>query len=69
MPPPTPTTAAAMLAAREPGKVTGAALIRPCSLPAAMIDPEKVTAPMSTSRMVVIVVDSGTPAVAPASRT
>src|SRR6266567_1800008 len=69
MPPPTPITAAPMLAAREPGKVTGAPLIRPCSLPAAMIDPENVTAPMSTSRTVVTVVASGTPAVAPASLT
>src|SRR6267154_2399780 len=69
MPPPTPITAAAMLAAREPGKVTGAPLIRPCSLPAAMIDPENVTAPMSTSRTTVTVVASGTPVVAPASLT
>ena len=69
MPPPTPITAAAMLTAREPGKVTGAPLIRPCSFPAAMIDPEKVTAPISTSSTVVIVIASGTPAVAPASLT
>ena len=53
-----------MLTAREPGKVTGAPLIRPCSLPAAMIDPEKVTAPISTSSTVVIVIASGTPAAA-----
>ena len=53
--------AAAMLAAREPGNVMGAPSIRPCSFPAAMIDPEKVTAPMSTSRIVKIVVDSAMP--------
>ena len=44
-------------------------LMTPCSLPAAMIDPENVTAPMSTSRTVVIVIASGTPVVAPASLT
>ena len=54
--------AAAMLTAREPGKVIGDPSISPCSLPAAMIDPENVTAPISTSRIVVIVVDSATPA-------
>ena len=54
-------TAAAMLTAREPGKVIGDPSISPCSFPAAMIEPEKVTAPMSTSRMVVMVVDSATP--------
>ena len=58
-----------MLTAREPGKVTGAPLITPCSLPAAMIDPENVTAPMSTSRIVVIVVASGKPVMPPASLT
>ena len=69
MPPPTATTAAAVLTIREPGKVTGAELIRPCSFPAAMIDPENVTAPISTSRIVVIVTDSAMPAVPPASLT
>jgi len=61
--------AAALVAVHDYVRLTGAALITPCSLPAAMIDPEKVTAPMSTSRIVVIVVDSGTPAAAPVSRT
>ena len=51
--------AAAMLTAREPGKVIGDPSIRPCSFPAAMSDPEKVTAPMSTSRMVKTVVELG----------
>jgi hypothetical protein len=36
-----------------PGNVTGAEVIRPCSLPAAMIDPENVTDPMITSSSVV----------------
>ncbi len=34
-----------------------------------MIDPENVTAPMSTSRIVVIVVASGKPVMPPASLT
>ena len=35
-----------------PGKVTGADVITPCSFPAAMIEPEKVTDPMITSSRV-----------------
>ena len=62
-----PTAAAAKLTAREPGKVIGAPSIRPCSFPAAMIEPENVTAPISTSRMVKMVTDSATPAAEPAT--
>ncbi len=63
---PMPTTAAPALTSREPGKVIGDPLMSPCSFPAAMIDPEKVTAPMITSSRVGTVVVSGTPAAAPA---
>ena len=61
-----PTTAAPPLTSREPGKVMVDPLMSPCSFPAAMIEPEKVTAPMITSSRVVTVVLSGTPAEAPA---
>ena len=44
--------------------MTGAELITPCSFPAAMIDPENVTAPMITSSKVVTLVLAET--VAPA---
>ena len=46
----------------------GAPVITPCSLPAAMIDPENVTDPMITSSSVVIVVDSAGPTTALATR-
>ncbi len=65
---PTATTAMTALTGRAPGKTSGWPGMTPCSLPAAMSDPENVTAPMITSSSVVTVVDSGTPAAAPASR-
>ena len=40
---------------RAPGKTTGAELTQPCSLPAAISDPEKVTGPMMISRTVAII--------------
>ena len=53
---PTATTASSRLTKRAPGNVTGADVMMPCSLPAAMIEPENVTEPMMTSRTVVTVV-------------
>src|SRR5215470_10806738 len=61
-----PSAASSRLTARAPRNVTGADVITPCSLPAAMIDPENVTEPMITSSSVVTVVDSATPT--PATR-
>ena len=63
-PAPTATTASSMFTIRAPGNVTGAELITPCSFPAAMIDPENVTAPMITSSSVVtdVVADTADPA-------
>jgi hypothetical protein len=57
---PSATTASSRLTARAPGKLTGAEVITPCSLPAAMIDPENVTAPMITSSRVGTVIEAGT---------
>ena len=67
-PAPSPSTASTRLTTRAPGNVTGAEVITPCSLPAAMIDPENVTDPMITSSSVVIVVDSAGPLTALATR-
>ena len=58
---PIATTASAMLRTRLPLKMIGWPPIQPCSLPAAMIDPENVTEPMSTSRTVNTVVVPSTP--------
>ena len=65
---PMATTAITALTWREPGKTSGWLGMTPCSLPAAISDPENVTAPMITSSRAVTVVDSGTPAAVPASR-
>ena len=61
---PTATTASSRFTIRAPGNVTGAEVITPCSLPAAMIDPENVTPPMITSSRVVteVVADAVAPA-------
>ena len=48
-PEPTATTASTMLSTRPPLKMIGCPPMKPCSFPAAMIDPENVTEPMSTS--------------------
>ena len=60
-----PTAASSRFSAFAPANVTGADVITPCSLPAAMMDPEKVTPPMITSRRVVtdVVVETLAPAV------
>src|SRR3984885_1701245 len=63
-----PNAASTRLTTRAPGNVTGADVITPWSLPAAMIDPEKVTDPMITSSSVVIVMDSAGPTTALATR-
>jgi flagellar biosynthetic protein FliR len=47
---------------RDPGKMIGFPLMSPRSLPEAMSEPVKVTAPMTTSRTTKIVVESGAPA-------
>ncbi len=54
-------TASTTLRTRPPLKVIGWPGMNPCSLPAAMIDPENVTEPMSTSRTVNTVVVPSTP--------
>jgi hypothetical protein len=41
---PTAITASAMLSARPPLKITGWPVMMPCSLPAAISEPERVTA-------------------------
>ena len=48
-PEPSATTASAMLSTRPPLKMIGRPGMNPCSFPAAMIDPENVTEPISTS--------------------
>ena len=58
---PTATTARARLTRRAPLKMIGWPGIAPCSLPAAMIDPENVTEPMSTSSTVNTEVVPSTP--------
>ena len=58
---PIATTARATLSRRLPLKMIGWPPIRPCSLPAAMIDPENVTEPMITSSTVNTVVVPSTP--------
>src|SRR6202034_4183034 len=63
-----PNAASTTLTTRAPGNETGADVITPWSLPAAMIDPENVTDPMITSSSVVIVVDSAGPTTALATR-
>ena len=60
-PVPTAMTARAMLSSRPPLKISGWPGMKPCSLPAAMIDPENVTDPMSTSSTVNTVVLPSTP--------
>ena len=58
---PTATTARATLSRRPPLKISGWLGMKPCSLPAAMIEPENVTDPMSTSSTVNTVVVPSTP--------
>ncbi len=58
---PMATTASATLIARLPLKMIGWLGTSPCSLPAATIEPENVTAPMSTSSSVNTVVVPSTP--------
>ena len=58
---PTATTARPRLTRRAPLKMIGWPGITPCSLPAAMIDPENVTEPMSTSSTVNTEVAPSTP--------
>ncbi len=58
---PMATTASPTLIRRLPLKMIGWPLMKPCSLPAAMIDPENVTEPMSTSSRVNTVVAPSTP--------
>ena len=53
---------------RAPGKTTGRELTQPCSLPAAISEPEKVTGPMMMSRTVAIMTRLEMPG-PPASRT
>ena len=48
--PPSAATAESTVSTREPANVMGAPEIQPCNLPAAMSEPEKVTAPIMTSR-------------------
>ncbi len=52
MAPPTMRTASTALTTRAPRKTIGALFTQPCSFPAAMSEPEKVTAPMRTSSAV-----------------
>jgi hypothetical protein len=58
---PTMTTPSTMLTSRLPRKMIGCPPITPCSLPAAMSEPEKVTLPMITSSSVATVVVPSTP--------
>ncbi len=58
---PTAMTARATLSRRPPLKISGWPGMKPCSLPAAMIEPENVTDPMSTSSTVNTVVVPSTP--------
>ncbi len=51
-PPPSITTVSTMLSTRTPGKTIGLDDTTPWSLPDAMSDPAKVTAPMMTSSTV-----------------
>ena len=55
------TTPRTMLSSRLPRKTIGCPPITPCSLPAAMSEPEKVTQPMITSSRVATVVVPSTP--------
>ena len=54
-PPPSAPRASAAFSRRTAGNVTGALLTTPCSLPAAINEPVKVTAPMMTSSTVATV--------------
>ena len=56
------------MASRAPRKTTGLELTQPCSLPAAISEPEKVTGPMMMSRTVAIMTRLEMPAPS-ASRT
>jgi len=58
---PMATTASATLSSRLPLKMIGWLGMKPWSLPAATIDPENVTAPISTSSTVNTVVVPSTP--------